>query len=847
MFGAQDYERAGSTRAFYTVPTVKERGGDFSELLALGSRYQIYDPATIQSIGGGRYSRQPLPGNIIPASRIAPMSKKLIEYYPLPNTVGTVDGVNNYTDPDANGNEYKSYSGRVDHVVTDNNRLQGSFTVLEQRDYSLQSFHNEAKGNRLYRTQRGIALNDVMTLRPTFLLELRYGITRYGQFNYPFSLGYDLSQLGFVSSLVSSLDRTLTTLPETAITGYTTIGNNSGSNIQTTYHNMSAQATNIRGNHSLRFGVDFRVLQESRYSWGNVSPAFSFTTSWTQGPVDNSPAAPKGQGMAAFLMGFISSGGIDRNAAASEQSKYTGFYLQDDWKVSRRLTVNLGMRYEIDFPLTERYNRTISGFDFTQVLPFDAAARAKYAQSAIPEVPAANFRSTGALIYPGVNGASRHLWNTDTNNFAPRIGLAYLLRPKTVIRAGYGFFYEPTGSDRSNLIQSAYSRRTPLTATVDNGQRFIADMQNPFPGGVFDPEGAAMGYRQGLGGSVTYFAPGLHSGYNQRWSFSLQQQLPHRLIAELGYTGNRAVGLSLSQQYNAIPAQYLSTLDVRDQTKINQLGQAVPNPFYQLPGWEGAGLQGTTVARSQLLRPYPQFTGIAASDNGGYAWYHAAIVRVEKRLAKGFTLDAAYTYSKSMEAIAKLNESDPLPTRVISSLDRTHILAVTGIYQLPFGRGKRWLRANRWLDFPLGGWQIQAIYQAQSGQPLDWGNIFFYGKASDIQLSSAERSVERWINVDAGFERDSTKQPASNIRTFPLRFNNVRSDGINNWNLSAIKNFRLTEKWILQFRAEAVDATNAAVFAVPNTAPSNSAFGQVTGMRNNGTQRRITFAGKLSW
>jgi hypothetical protein len=200
-----------------------------------------------------------------------------------------------------------------------------------------------------------------------------------------------------------------------------------------------------------------------------------------------------------------------------------------------------------------------------------------------------------------------------------------------------------------------------------------------------------------------------------------------------------------------------------------------------------------------------------------------------------------------MEAIAKLNESDPLPTRVISSLDRTHILAVTGIYQLPFGRGKRWLRANRWLDFPLGGWQIQAIYQAQSGQPLDWGNIFFYGKASDIQLSSAERSVERWINVDAGFERDSTKQPASNIRTFPLRFNNVRSDGINNWNLSAIKNFRLTEKWILQFRAEAVDATNAAVFAVPNTAPSNSAFGQVTGMRNNGTQRRITFAGKLSW
>jgi hypothetical protein len=259
------------------------------------------------------------------------------------------------------------------------------------------------------------------------------------------------------------------------------------------------------------------------------------------------------------------------------------------------------------------------------------------------------------------------------------------------------------------------------------------------------------------------------------------------------------------------------------------------------------GLLGTTVARSQLLRPYPQFTSLTASDNGGYSWYHSLQVRVEKRLAHGFTLDAAYTWSKLMEAVAKLNDTDPFPSRVISSLDRTQIFAISGIYQLPFGKGRRWFHDGRWQDLAFGGWQFQTIYQAQSGQPLDFGNIFFYGNVQDIPLSSNKKSVERWFNTGAGFETDSTKQPGSNIRTFPLRFNHVRSDGINNWNVSVIKNFKLWERTQLQLRGEAVDAANATTFAVPNTTPSSSAFGQVTGMRNNGTQRRITFLCKLTW
>lgn len=847
MFGAQVMDRAGSTRAFYTVPTAAERQGDFSQLLQLGSRYQIYDPMTIAPIGNGRYSRQPLAGNIVPASRMAPMSKKLMQFYPLPNTIGTADGVFNYTDPDANGNDYKAYSGRIDHVINEWNRLQFSVTALEQHDYSLQSFHNEAKGNRLYRTQRGVSLNETWTARPNLLAEFRYGLTRYAQLNYPPGRGYDLSQLGFSSSLVSMLDKKLTTPPQTSISGYTTIGTTSGTDNKTTYHNFSAQATYIRGTHTRRFGADFRVLQESRYSWGNISPAFSFTTAYTQGPVDNSPAAPIGQALAAFEFGILSGGGIDRNAAASEQSKYLGLYYQDDWKVSRRLTINLGLRYDLDLPLTERYNRSVSSFDFSRVLPFDAEARANYARSPLPEVPVESFRSVGSIRYPGVDGQPRYMWNSDKNNLAPRVGLAWHVQPGTVLRAGYGIFYEPTGSDRSNTIQSGYSRRTPLTATIDNGVRFIADMQNPFPNGVLEPLGASTGYRLGLGTSLSFFNPGMHSPYNQRWSAGVQRQLARRLFVETTYVGNRAVGLLVSQQYNAIPAQYLSRLPYRDQALINSLGAAVPNPFYKLPGWEGAPMQGMTVSRQQLLRQRPQFVSVAASGNIGYSWYHALQVRAEKRLSHGFTLDATYTWSKSMEAMQRINDSDTMPLRTISSLDRTHILAISGIYQLPFGRGKKWLRSNRWLDLGIGGWQLQAIYQAQNGQPIDFGNIFFYGDPANIAVPVGDRKVERWFNVDAGFERNSTKQPGSNIRTFPLRFNAIRSDGINNWNISAIKNFTLREGVALQFRAEAVDATNATVFAAPNTSPASSAFGQVTGMRNYGTQRRITFMGKLTW
>ena len=743
----------------------------------------------------------------------------MMQFYPLPNTEGTADGVNNYTDPDANGNDYNFYTGRVDHVLSSTNRLYGSVTVLEQRDYSLQSFHNIAKGNRLHRIQRGIALNDVWILRPTLLVDLRYGLTRYGNHNYPPSLGYDLSQLGLPAAVTSQLDRTFTTVPETSITGYTTLGHGSGSTVVTNYHTYLAHATNIRGNHSLRFGGEFRVMQENRYSWGYVSPFFTFTTEWTQGPLDNSPAAPMGQGLAAFLLGTLSGGGIDRNASVAESSHYWGFFFHDDWKVSSRLTLTLGLRYELDLPIKERFDRSIRNFDYAMALPFAAAAQAAYAASPIAEVPPSAFRTVGGLLYAGVGGVPRSLWNPDRNNFSPRLGLAWRWRPQTVVRAGYGVFFEPGGSDRYTASPVGYSRRTPITPRVDNGLTFRATPHNPFPDGILNPEGAAMGYRASLGGTASYFEPNLRAGYNQRWSLGVQHEFPHRVLLETGYVGNRALGLGVTRFYNPVPAQYLSTLNSRNQRTIDHLSQAVNNPFFRLSGWEGAGLQTRTTTRAQLLRPYPHFTGVNAADRSGYTWCHSLQVRAEKRFSHGYTLEAAYTWSKLMEAVSRMNETDPLPYEVISSIDRTHVLALSGIYELPFGRGKRLLSSGYWTNLVAGGWQLQAMYQAQTGPPIDFGNIFFYGDIKNINIPSGQRTVERWFNVDAGFERDPARQPAYNLRAFPFRFSGIRADGFNNWNLSVIKTFKLTERAGLEFRAEAVDAMNTPTFAPPTPRP----------------------------
>jgi hypothetical protein len=835
-YGFQGFNRRNPNNEYATVPTLAQRGGDFSALLALGPQFQIYDPQTIRPEANGRFSRQPLPGNIIPASRLDPKAQELLAYFAAPNLPGTADGRNNYQVTAANSNDFLQHMARIDHSFSDRHRVYGRYTYSWLNFYRGNLFNNEARGLDRYRVQNGAALDDVYMVSASFLLNFRYGFTLYQETDGPFSAGFDLGRLGFPPAFVSQLDRQAVSFPQIVIDQYENLGEGTNNKSTTNYHTWSATATQLKGSHSLRWGGEFRLMRDHGYSFGNATPRIEFGTNWTRGPLDTSPAAPIGQALASYLLGIPTGGWVDVNASSATQSKFGGLFIQDDWKVTRRLTFNLGLRWEYETAPTERFDRAVAGYDFTTPNPIQAAAQANYARSPIPQVPPQQFSTIGGLTFAGQGGAARHLFNTSRNNFAPRVGFAFQATPKMVIRSGYGIFFDVVGVDRIGVNQAGFSQRTTLVPSLDNGQTFIAGLGNPFPDGLIMP--SSVGPTTFLGRGVSFQPDFRPTPYVQRWSISVQREFPGRTLLDLSYVGSRGTRFAANRQYNAVPRQYVSTSPERDQPVIDFLGAAVRNPFQGIPEFAGSGLVGVNTSRSQLLRPYPHFTSITGPEPVGYSWYHSLQVRVDKRFGRGFTVSGNYTFSKAMDAFEFLNDTDPLPHEAISPQDRAHRLAVSGIYELPFGKGRAFgANMSRVLDSIAGGWQVQGIYQAQSGQALGFGNILFRGDIHDIVLPRGERTVERWFNTDAGFERVNARQLGSNIRTFPLRLTGLRGPGDNYWDLSMAKNFQVTEKVKVQLRTNWEGATNTPLFANPNVAPANSLFGTINGTR--GEARRI--------
>jgi hypothetical protein len=850
-FGFETLSSQNSATGVATVPTDEERNGDFSRLLAVGAQYQLYDPATIAPAGSGRYSRQPLPGNLIPASRIDPGARLILGYYPIANMAGSVDGERNFAYPDNSPQAYDSEMARIDHVLSARQRFFISGT-RKHHTHNYNPFRNGAYASLMNRTQYSLTMSDSFTLRPDLIAEVRYGMTRWRDERYSHTRGFDLSTLGLPQSLVSLVDSRFTTLPVVKITDYATIGGGAKAGAATTYspwtsHDLSANATHIRGEHAVRFGGQFRVMQENVTNLGNVSPNYTFGETWTRGPLDNSPVAPIGGGLASFLLGLPTAGTIDRKDSSAATSKYVGLYAQDDWKITRRLTLNLGIRWESEFPTTERYNRTVSTFDALAANPVEAAARANYAKSPIPQIAAADFRTPGGLVYAGLNGASRSLWRMDRNNVAPRIGLAWLVGGRTVVRAGYGIFYDRLGVDRIGVYQPGYTQATAMTPSLDNGQTFRSTLRNPFPDGVVEPAGSSRGLATYVGNAISAYRPDLKNPYMQRWSFGVQRALRGRWAVDANYIGSRGVGLFYSSALNPVPAQYLSTSPVRDSTAINLLTANVPSPFYGIADFAGSSMVGTTVARSQLLRPFPQFGNVTVTSNDGYSWYHGLQVRLVRRMSRGFMTSVSYTWSKAMDATARLNESDTTPYRSIATIDRPQNLSVSAIYDLPFGPKRRWLAGSRWLGHAVGGWSVQGLYIAQSGAPIAFGNVLHVGRIEDVVLPDGERNPAHWFNTDA-FERASGRQLANNIRTFPLRLSGLRTGGMNCLNASLFKSFQFGERLKMQLRAEATNAVNHTMYLdPPNTSPTSTTFGTITSLGSNNQPRRVTLGAKLSW
>lgn len=835
-FGYEGVKVRRETTFTGTVPTPEQKRGDFSGLLRLGALYQIYDPASIAAAPGGRFSRQPLAGNVVPASRIDPIAKNLLSYFADPNSPGTADGRQNYFRIATDNRLWGSYLGRVDHNFSERHRIFARFNRNTWRN-EVQQMPTLANGNINERPGYGVVFDDVYVFNPQLLLNVRYGLTYQKPANSRFSQGFDLRQLGFSESLVREInaknDPAGIAFPEVVTDGgaYTNLSANGGDSRVAYYQTFTGTLTKIRGNHSIRIGGDYRLMRENAYNYGNVAPRLEFANTWTRGPLDNSPGAPIGQGLASMLLGIPSGGRVDINASQAEQSTFTAFFVQDDWKVTRKLTLNAGLRYEYEGPTTERFNRSIRGFDEVTPNPVEAQVRANYARNPIPEVAASAFRTAGGLTFPGVGGLPRRLWTADKNNFAPRLGVAYQWNKRTVIRSGYGIFYDLLGIDRLDVNQGGFSQPTNVIPSLDNGLTFRATLANPFPTGLEAPSGAGGGLRTFLGRGISFFSQAPLNANMQRWSFSIQRELPARLVAEVSYVGNRGSKILVSRQLTPVPRQYLSTSAVRDQANIDLLSSQVTNPFFGIAEFNGTGLSGQRVSRSQLLRPLPHFTSSTVNEPAGYSYFHSLQTQVEKRMSHGLALLASWTYSKFMEGRNYLNDTDSRVEKVISDLDFTHRFVLSAIYELPLRKRNRW----------LGGWQLQGWFEGQTGDTLGFGNAIFNGRLADIPLPVSERRAERWFNTETGFERSPQRQLQDNIRTLPTRFSGIRADGINNWDLSLFKNFRVREGFNLQFRMETFNTMNHVQFAAPTTAPANTAFGTLTEEKGHG-QRQVTFA-----
>lgn len=814
-----------------TVPTAAQRTGDFSRLLALGSQYQIYDPRTTTPAPNGRFSRQPFPNNIIPRERLDPVGLQLVNLYALPNQPGTVDGRNNYFRATRALEDYYVHFGRVDHAFSDKHRVFVRVHYDFWEEDKNRHFDSDVNGLILNRINRGLALDDVYVISPSLVFNFRYGLTQQEFPEQRTSRGTDLASLGFSPALVNLIDKPVMTLPRMNA-GYSTLAPwETGDGTTTSLsHTFVGGFNKLQGSHNLKFGADFRVYRafSNRFPQ-STAPDFTFTPQsvvYTRGPLDNSTRAPIGQELASILLG-IPEGQMVRSASYAGQDRYLGLYVHNDYKVSARLTLNLGLRYEYEWPLTERFDRLVAGFAFDANNPIEAAARANYARNPIPEIPVDAFRVRGGLQWVGQGDTGRSPFKGERNNFMPRIGLAYQLTQKTTLRAGYGIYFDTIGVGTTRALQTGFSQITPIQPSLDNGLTFVASTANPFPNGLLPPLGPAGGLTTNLSQNIDFYWRERKHPYSQRWSFGLQQLLPGHILAEASYIGNRGTRLGAVRNFNATPAQYLSTLPVRDTARFNFLTQQFPNPFFGLHP-----LYPALISRENLLRPYPQFGNILAELPIGYSWYHSLQMRGEKRFSQGYTFQVTYTFAKLMEAVEFLNPSDTVPYEVIGGFDRPHRLTVSGIWEIPVGHGRRFgSNMPGAVNFFVGGWQIGSVVVRQAGPPLGFGNAIFNGDLGNIPLPKDQRGVETWrpwFNINAGFNRSSAQQLDRNIRRFPLRFSGVRADGRATWDFSAIKNFPITERATVQFRAEVYNAWNHPNFREPDTSPVSTSFGTIT-------------------
>jgi hypothetical protein len=846
VFAEYQGHRASSSLGgqFATLPTAAERNGDFSHLLnSNGQAVSIFDPHQTVVVSGTTLRVQ-FPNNTIPKSITDPVALKMLTYIPLPNSPGTGPaGVNNLVWQQQAFLNSDQWSVRIDHRFTQRQTLFGRFTRNTGNSGNSGPFHNPADnvlGIDVNHVINGV-LNYTFILSPASVLNVRYGATRRLELRSPIQGAVGLSNLGFPATYASQAQQQF--FPVVAFTSYSSWGDPGGDAIRrgNDIHTLVADQTLIRGRHTIVYGSDIRLYNQTPYQAGTDSGTFSFTPSFTQqNPLQASLTL--GDAFASFLTGY-GGGSVTTTPSLAMRNMYYALYINDSFRIGR-LTISAGLRWDDPQPPTERYNRFAT---FDPSVPFPIQ---------VPGMP----QLMGSLEHPGQRGLPRYQYDTYYKDFGPRFGLAYGLTSKTVIRSGYGIFYAPRfgTTSASGFGTTGAGTTTTWVTSSNDGVGLVYPLSNPFPNGLATQQQPGDANYYQLGQSISVTAPkSVSNTYNQQWNFNVQHQFGNNFLLEVGYAGNKGTHLPVGLLLDQINPIY--------QSLGTGLSKSVANPFYGLV--TNGTLSLPTVAASQLLRPYPQYASVATTGsaatmgNIGDSNYNALQIKAQKRFSKGLSFLAAYTKAKLIDDSSGRvfgvnsfvppvqNIYDLAAERSISEGDVAQQLVITHSVEIPVGRGKSVLGSvPKAVDLALGGWSVDGTATFSSGFPLvlsSTGNTGVGGavtrpnnNGTSANLDGAPESrLNRYFNTSV-FSVPPSYTFGNTARTLP----DTRSPARVNYDLSLRKRFVVREGMSLNLRAEAYNLTNTPYFRGPGVALGSTTFGVVSSSLG---ERQIQFALKL--
>jgi hypothetical protein len=869
-----------------SFPEPEMRQGDFSKLVeADGRPVIIYDPITTRFDSAGNPIRDPFPGNIIPRGRINPIAEAVTKFMPAPNTKtpGVRYATQNHVRPEyAATDNFYNLIFKFDFNIGDKHRTFLRYAANDRTEDRCINGVCAGPGmdgqQPFQRINDAVALDWVGTLSPTLVANIRLSHNRFiekgfGRGNRDF----DLTSLGLPKSLIDQLPQPRY-FGRWDFDGYSPLGRYQSINITNNY-GLAGNLTKVAGPHTMKFGLDLRRIHFILQNSGNIL-YFRHGREWTQ-RIWNQAEATAGDSYASFLLG------LPRGETSLFYPLYPFYrqwylapYFQNDWKVTRRLTVNLGLRWDYNGGPDEKYNRLNRGFNPTAPNPVSQQIPAEM----LAQYPQLRDLK-GALQFAGVGGNPRTARMRDWNNFQPRIGVALQLASRWVMRGGYGLYYLNPNND--HLRSEGFSISTPITNSLDGGRTPIPNLlSNPFPGGITVPPGAGLGALSFVGRGFTWADPNFRVPYVHQFSYGFQYQISRDSTLDFSYVGSRSVGLNDQRDYN------IPSLDFRKQCNLLEGGSpafcdaALPNPFRNVEAFRGTPFfTSTTLSRFQLNRPFPQFTGQTRQGlNTSNIWYNSLQINFHWRSGRSLTLLGNYTLSKMVE---RWGWNDPHRDdgrqQGLYFNDRPHYFKFSTVWELPFGRGRKIAgNASGFVNKLISGWQFSTLTLAGSGEPNNLpGNVIalkdprtvggdWTGKVdwSRHQVIGWNPCVLRQFNDGSirpqpySIARGCGTDPANYVwlmtasyapRATPFRSGQIRKQPQFNMDAALSKMTQITERLRFQFRLEAFNATNYYFFGRDNhfnTDPNSSNFGTQFPSQawiGNGYPRQVQLGFKLLW